>query len=465
MPSDIITVGTDSTDLCKTIINVLFREERRGKMANMLALNTVYNHYLTSYSRGTVSTYDAHKKSELRNVYNSMVRLNKEAPLYLLDTSKESHAFAIGVKEGARELHHVIASLGGLDEKELLSKKAAFSSNENIISAQYVGAASADTEIPSYEVEVRSLASPQVNLGSFLPADSLEIPLDTYSFDVNIHNTNYEFQYKITEGDTNKSVQEKLARLISNAGIGIDAEVETAGDLSALRLTSVATGVPIGREDLFTISDTHSSKASGSVDYFGIGQITRPAANAEVLINGQSRSISSNHFVLEKTYELTLNGISPMEGQTATVSVKDDTESLGENINKLVNGYNSFIDFAFRNKGRRTKNADLLKEMRGIASVYKDGLNYMGLSIQDNGSIALNTDTYTRSLEDGDAKHTINMMRDFADSLFRKAGQISLNPMQYIDNTMVAYKNPAKKHFVTPYITSPYSGMMFNSYC
>ena len=201
------------------------------------------------------------------------------------------------------------------------------------------------------------------------------------------------------------------------------------------------------------------------MDYFGIGQITRPAANAEVLINGQSRSISSNHFVLEKTYELTLNGISPMEGQTATVSVKDDTESLGENINKLVNGYNSFIDFAFRNKGRRTKNADLLKEMRGIASVYKDGLNYMGLSIQDNGSIALNTDTYTRSLEDGDAKHTINMMRDFADSLFRKAGQISLNPMQYIDNTMVAYKNPAKKHFVTPYITSPYSGMMFNSYC
>ena len=40
-------------------------------MANMLALNTVYNHYLTSYSRGTVSKYDAHKKSELRNVYNS----------------------------------------------------------------------------------------------------------------------------------------------------------------------------------------------------------------------------------------------------------------------------------------------------------------------------------------------------------------------------------------------------------
>ena len=46
-------------------------------MANMMALNSVYNHYLTTYSRGTVSKYDAHKKSELRGIYNSIVKMNK----------------------------------------------------------------------------------------------------------------------------------------------------------------------------------------------------------------------------------------------------------------------------------------------------------------------------------------------------------------------------------------------------
>ena len=41
-------------------------------------LNTVYNNYLTAYTPKTLTRYDTHKKSELRNVYNSIVKLNKE---------------------------------------------------------------------------------------------------------------------------------------------------------------------------------------------------------------------------------------------------------------------------------------------------------------------------------------------------------------------------------------------------
>ena len=55
-------------------------------------------------------------------------------------------------------------------------------------------------------------------------------------------------------------------------------------------------------------------------------------------------------------------------------------------------------------------------------------------------------------------------IQNFAKDLYRKSGQVSLNPMQYVDKTIVAYKNPGK-NFATPYITSAYSGMLFNSYC
>lgn len=68
----------------------------------MLALSSVYNHYRTNYAQGTITKYDAHKKSELRDIYNSIIKLNKESPLYLPDTSKRSQAFAIGIKESAR---------------------------------------------------------------------------------------------------------------------------------------------------------------------------------------------------------------------------------------------------------------------------------------------------------------------------------------------------------------------------
>lgn len=431
----------------------------------MLALSSVYNHYRTNYAQGTITKYDAHKKSELRDIYNSIIKLNKESPLYLPDTSKRSQAFAIGIKESARGLHNVIASLGGLSEDELLNKKAAYSTNEDILTAQYVGDAGIKEEIPSFEVEVRSLASPQVNFGSFLSSDNMQLPAGTYSFDINIHNTNYEFQYNIAEGDTNLDIQKKLARLIKGAGIGIDATVETDGNLSALRLVSSNTGLPVGKPSLFSVSDTHSSMEPGSVGYFGIGQITRPSSNAELIVNGEPRSVPSNRFTLEKTYELTLNGISPVEGQTATVSVKDDMASLQENIGRLVKEYNSFINYAFQNSGRRIKNADLLREMKHIASHYEDGFNHMGLRIEENGSLESNQSSPVRSMEDGEAKQTISMMRGFADSLFHKTVQISLDPMQYVDKRIVAYKNPAKVHFATPYITSPYTGMMFNSYC
>ena len=45
-------------------ICVLFMEERKGSyMANIMALNAVYNHYLTSYSRNSATKYDTHDKN------------------------------------------------------------------------------------------------------------------------------------------------------------------------------------------------------------------------------------------------------------------------------------------------------------------------------------------------------------------------------------------------------------------
>ena len=56
--------------------------------------SNVYNYYMTTYAPKSSTPYDTHKKSELRSVYNSIVKMNKDAPIYILDTSKESCAFA-----------------------------------------------------------------------------------------------------------------------------------------------------------------------------------------------------------------------------------------------------------------------------------------------------------------------------------------------------------------------------------
>lgn len=436
-------------------------------MAYNAALNTVYNHYLTTYApKRSTTQYDTHKKSELRSIYNSIVKLNKEAPLYILDSSKESREFAVGLKENARALRNTIASLGGLDEDEMLGKKAAYSSNENIVSASYVGEGVTDATVPPIQIEVTALASNQVNLGAFLPSDEkIALTPDAYSFDITINDLSYEFQYNIREGETNRDLQERLSRLISNADIGITADIlEDGKGNSSLRLTSAASGLKNDKNLIFSVSDDKTSKRAGTVDYLGISFMSREPSNAEFLLNGEPRSASSNHFTIDKMYEITLNGISSVEGETAEVGLKTDLDSLTENVGNLISGYNSFIRAAAEYLDLHPKSGRLLGEMDHITRYYQTDLEELGFSFESNGQLSIDDNVFKDSILDDENRAQFSTIKDFTNSILRKTNQISLNPMEYVDKTIVAYKNPGH-NFATPYITSNYSGMLFNSYC
>lgn len=436
-------------------------------MAYNAALSAVYNHYLTAYApKKTTTQYDTHKKSELRSIYNSIVKLNKEAPLYLLDSSKESRAFAVGLKENARELRNTIASLGGLDEDEMLGKKAAFSSNENIVSATYIGESAADGMAPSFNMEVTKLASNQVNLGTFLPSDEKALlEPDSYSFDITINDLSYEFQYNVREGETNRDLQERLSRLISNADIGVTADIlEDGQGNSSLRLSSTAAGLKDNTSFIFDVSDGKTSKRAGTVDYLGLSFISREPSNAEFLLNGEPHSASSNHFTIDKMFEVTLNGISTTEDETAEVGLKTDLDSLTENVSNLIDGYNSFIRSASEYLNLHPRSSRLLSEMASMTRHYQPELEKLGFSFENSGLLSLDDNAFKHSLLDDESQAQFSTIKDFTNSILRKTNQISLNPMEYVDKTIVAYKNPGH-NFVTPYVTSNYSGMLFNSYC
>jgi len=432
---------------------------------NTSALSTVYNHYLPMYAKKGTSPYDTHKKSELRSIYNSIVKLNKESPLYLIKQNKENQEYAVSIKEGARGLRNTIASLGGLDEEAMLSKKTAYSSNEEIAIATYVGSESASEQIPSFDIEVTALASEQVNTGSFIPSSEKGLNPDAYSFDIGINNLNYEFQFNVNPDDTNKDIQERLSRLINNANIGISSSIlEDAQQNSSLRLTSTNTGTSNDSGLLFTVSDDKTSKSAGAVAYLGIGVPTRLASDSTFLLNGTQRHTASNQFTVEQMYEITLNGVSSTEGETATIGLKTDTESLTENISHLVGGFNDFIQAASNYSQSKQQSDSLVKEVSTLTSDYKNSLDAIGLSFGKNGYLEINESLLKESAGSENAQELFSSVKDFAGSLYRKANQVSINPMNYVDKTIVAYKNPGK-NFASPYVTSAYSGMMFNSYC
>ena len=184
-------------------------------MANTI-MTTVYNHYMTTYlPKKSDARLDNHNKNELKNIYSDILKRNKEAPLYLFDKLHKATSFAVSLKENARQLQHTILDTTGNTQNDLFRNKVAFSSDETIASAKYIGSDSQFAEdLVSYELEDKNLASGQVNSGNFLPNNEKKVNPGNYSFDVNFNNIAYEFQFGVLEEDTNLDIQKKIGTFV-----------------------------------------------------------------------------------------------------------------------------------------------------------------------------------------------------------------------------------------------------------
>lgn len=452
-------------------------------MAN-IAMNAVYNQFSTTYmQKKAVGRYDTHKRSELRTLCNSMAKVNRDAPLYLIDRSEDAKRFVISLKEDARELRNTIISTMGDADSSAFNNKIAYSTNPDIISAKYIGSpasglpgdtaasdtgsvASSNGEVPGYEIEVTSLASPQVNLGNFLPKDGKELATGEYSFDISVNDMGYEFQFNINEGDTTHDIQKRLARLINNSKIGLNASVEeNDGELTSLRIESSRVGIDYGQNSrIFTISEDNTSKNSGVVSFLGLDYVAREASNAHFIVNGTEASATSNNFILQNTYEITLNGLSENEGQTTTIGLKPDTEAFHDNISTLIGGYNNFIRSVSEFQNSQTQSSHLVKEMNRITGFYYQEMEKLGIAPQKDGTLTLDSEQLNQVISTEEPEEALSSLKAFSQSMLRKSSQISLNPVSYMNKKIVAYKDP-NNTFLSPYVTSAYSGMFFNNYC
>ena len=95
---------------------------------------------------------------------------------------------------------------------------------------------------------------------------------------------------------------------------------------------------------------------------------------------------------------------------------------------------------------------------------YQEDFEKIGISRGEEGMLSMDKDTLRSSTLAGKGTESLNAIKGFTSSILQKTRQVSLDPMQYVKRTLVAYKNPGHS-YAAPYETSTYSGMMFNSYC
>ncbi|MBR3607482.1 MAG: hypothetical protein IKL51_07910 [Lachnospiraceae bacterium] len=115
-------------------------------------------------------------------------------------------------------------------------------------------------------------------------------------------------------------------------------------------------------------------------------------------------------------------------------------------------------------QGLKANRGKLSHELMGVVRLYHNELDAIGINTTETGSLSIDETLLNQSVESEDASHRLSPLKDFSTSLYDKGEQISRDPLNYAYKKIVAYKNPGK-NFNTPYLTSPYSGLLFNYYC
>ena len=424
-------------------------------------ISSVYSYYLSQYGNKSNSKYDSHTRTQLKNTYSKVVKINSQTPVYKLDLSTAAQKYAIDLKEHARALENITEDLSDGADGTMTFKKSAVSSNASAVNASYITDFGAASDDESFDINVKQLACSQLNTGNYLQPRSKHIKPGEYSFDLSINDVIYEFQFKVDNSETTNNIQNKIARLINRSNIGLTANIkeDNLGN-TAINIESEATGINGTTPVIFSIKSDDASNQP-LIDTLGLDRVTQYPANAIFDVDGDERSSMSNSITINKAYDVKLSNVTE---EPVTISLKADADSIVESLNELVAGYNNLISVTNDENNNHFQGTEKLQnEIASIARSYKKQLADSGLSLNKDGTISADKEVIINADNKDALSHIYESLNSFKNSIKEKAEDIALNPMDYVNNKIIAYKNPLRS-FPDPYNLSAYTGMMFNGY-
>lgn len=424
-------------------------------------ISSVYSYYLSQYGNKSNSKYDSHTRTQLKNTYSKVVKINSQTPVYKLDLSTAAQKYAIDLKEHARALENITEDLSDGADGTMTFKKSAVSSNASAVNASYITDFGAASDDESFDINVKQLACSQLNTGNYLQPRSKHIKPGEYSFDLSINDVIYEFQFKVDNSETTNNIQNKIARLINRSNIGLTANIkeDNLGN-TAINIESEATGINGTTPVIFSIKSDDASNQP-LIDTLGLDRVTQYPANAIFDVDGDERSSMSNSITINKAYDVKLSKVTE---EPVTISLKADADSIVESLNELVAGYNNLISVTNDENNNHFQGTEKLQnEIVSIARSYKKQLADSGLSLNKDGTISADKEVIINADNKDALSHIYESLNSFKNSIKEKAENIALNPMDYVNNKIIAYKNPLRS-FPDPYNLSAYTGMMFNGY-
>jgi flagellar hook-associated protein 2 len=323
-----------------------------------------------------------------------------------------------------------------------------------------------NTKPADFSVEVRQVAKAQVNSGANMSSSDLAVnsgfSAGENKMSLQIGSQQFDFSFNVSETDTNKDVQQRIASAVNNRNIGVTASVDssTAGT-GALVLQSRQTGVTNAGQQNFSVSGSAADSA-------GVGSATQAAQNAEFRVN---RSGFTGAMQTSRSNDVEL--LSGIKGQlrevgTTKVNMTRDSQSQMDSFKDLLNSFNSFLRTA-RDNSAGGRPSRLEQQLMGLARSYSAGLSSVGVTANRDGTLQVNESRMKTAAQNGALERFVgdggnrsnigfvNRLERTVDSAIRNPGTLLGN----VGNTSSLANN--NRQFLQMYSLLN-TGMLFNAF-
>lgn len=418
----------------------------------------VYNQLVHAYYPNYKSS-PAMRQKDSKNIYKSILSINKKSPLYKLQMTNEKQQFTINIKDAALFLKDQLDYVAESDNSIFSSYKV-ISSDDDTASVMIINN---DPELMPEQIslKVNHMAGPQINTSYEVPSSGISNLSGAYAFTIDIEDMVYEYKFQVNPGSTNESILTKLSDFINKSKSGIKTEIISGQDMIKLSLISDATGA--AGDPVFTLKDTDKTgrDSIGIVSYYGLDNITQHSHNSSIEINGEHKETLRNQFTFNKSLTVMIH---KENKNPVMIQAVPDTEPVYKSIKPLLEAFNSLVDLADNNK-HNARSAKLIHNLNQAVISNYDALNEAGIVSLPDNHLVFSDDNIDASIKNGSLKNLFNEDSGFYHNLRKTAYNISLNPVDYLNKAVVTYPNTSAPGFYSPYSASLYSGMFFSSYC
>jgi len=326
------------------------------------------------------------------------------------------------------------------------------------------GSSLPDEDLP-LSVNVSTLSAPQENHGNFVPANEATLISGQYNFTIGIEENLYSFQFNVTSGSTNLELQKKLADFISKTSIGLRTRIvqEPETGESRLDLIAIAAGSSDGKSS-FRPSDVRfpEDASYGIITHFGLDRIAEAPINTRFTINGVPKEVRGRSYLYNNALTLSIKDTTK---SPVTIGKVTNQEPIVEKIQSFVDKYNSIFDFVQTKQPDNHRAKKLLYELGNTVRQFSPELAPCGLSVTKNGTLSIDEKQIYTAAGNGSLEYLFSESCNFSDVVVKKLSDISLNPMEYLNKTVVTYPNITAKKTLNPYVSSIYCGLLYNNYC